>query len=70
MRRRIGDQAYILEAIGQVRLQLRPAMTIMEKMDVMTRLTTLYALLDVTRLKDMVEQIDTRAGDIILKEAA
>jgi len=58
--RRLTDQVLVLEAIGQVRSELKRDMSMFDKIDVMTRLATLYSLVDVTRLKSLVEKIDDR----------
>ena len=59
--KRLSDQVLILEAIGNVRRELKPQISGRERIDVMVRLATLYSLLDVSRLKRIVEQMDTRS---------
>lgn len=56
---RITDQVLILEAIADVRKELSEDMTNIEINDVMTRLTTLYSLLDVKMIVQTVGQTDT-----------
>ena len=46
MRRRLSDQVLILEAISQVRTELREGMSSLESAEVLLRLSTLYSLLD------------------------
>ena len=74
MRRRLGDMVLVLEAIGEVKRELRLANRRGEgnivMSEIFTRLMTLYTLLDITRLKDVVKQIDSRQEKITNKEAA
>jgi len=70
MTRRLRDQALVLEAIGEVRRELKPCMGTIEQAEVLTRLATLYSLLDVTRLKSLVENNNEREHDSPNKEAA
>jgi len=58
--KRIADQVLILEAIGQVRTELREDMSFKDMMDVMTRLATLYSLLNVHQLRDIAVDADMR----------
>lgn len=60
--KRLRDQVLILEAIGQVKRELedKKAESWIVTGEVMVRLATLYSLLDVTRLKAIVETIDKR----------
>lgn len=65
MNRRMSDQALILEAISDVRDELKSASsnadnTSAEISEVLVRLANLYSLLDVKRIKVLVESADTR----------
>lgn len=64
MRRRLSDQALILEAIGNVRKEFRAKSERGESFivtgEVMVRLGTLYSLLNVEQLKALVEKNDER----------
>lgn len=64
MNRRLNDQVLILEAISNVRKELKARAdrgeSWIEIGKVMVRLTTLYSLLNVDQIKVAVEAADTR----------
>lgn len=64
MRKRLSDQVLILQAVGQVRAELKQAYARGENFivigEVMLRLATLYSLLNVEQLTQAVEAVDTR----------
>jgi hypothetical protein len=64
--KRLADQVYVLEAISSVRAELKRAnkrgANNLEMSEIFTRLTSLYPLLNVDKLKDIVEQADVRGN--------
>ena len=62
--RRLNDQFLILDAISNVRRELRHDMPMKDAFEVMMRLTTLYSLLNVEQIKTVVEQVDDRENNI------
>lgn len=60
MNKRLGDQILILDAISNVRKELKRDMPQKDAFEVMMRLTTLYSILNVDQLKVVVEQADDR----------
>lgn len=60
MNKRLGDQILILDAISNVRKELKRDMPQKDAFEVMMRLTTLYSILNVDQLKDVAEEADVR----------
>lgn len=62
MRRQLGEQALILQAVGNVRSELKLASernaSSMETNEILLRLINLYALLDVNGLMGVVVEAD------------
>jgi len=62
--RRLNDQVLILDAISNVRKELKQDMPQKDAFEVMMRLTTLYSILNVDQLKVVAEQADDREKNI------
>jgi len=58
--RRLRDQVEILNAISNVRKELRDDLSRIEMAEILTRLTTLYALLDADGLAKAAKVADAR----------
>lgn len=67
MRRRVRDQVLILLAIRDVRIELKRVGMTIEGHEILMRLATLYALLNVEQLAECVSKGDQREDN---KEAA